>query len=404
MRLKSNKTFYYDTKNSIQLSYDDLCRYVFESEPVKTNSSFTNTKDFFLNLIKALYYNIDLNLNDFNKIVKDSTYIKVHKIRKPENILDLINCVLKSKSKITLSTSGTTGQPKKITHSVLNLTREVRRGKKFEHNIWAFAYNPTHMAGLQVFFQAFSNQNPVYNIFEYSKNKIINILNTHKVTNISATPTFYRLLVPLEDPIKSLKNVSFGGEKCSPSLIEKVKISFPNAKILNIYASTEAGTIFSTSGKFFKILPEKKSLVKIDKGELLIHKNLIGESKTIKSEEIWYRSGDLVKIINSETNEFVFTSRKNEMINVGGNNVNPTEIEDVIDEIPGVKKSYVFGKPNPILGNMLYVKIQLLDHDLTELIIKKYLNQKLERFQIPRRVEFVKELPITISGKLKRNS
>ena len=34
-------------------------------------------------------------------------------------------------------------------------------------------------------------------------------------------------------------------------------------------------------------------------------------------------------------------------------------LETIIDEIPGVKKSYVYGKPNPILGNMLYVKIQL---------------------------------------------
>ena len=367
------------------------------------NHSYSNTKDFLLNLIKALCYNIDLNLNDFNKPVKESSSISIYKIKKPKNILELIDCVFKSKSKITLFTSGTTGQPKKITHSVLNLTREVRIGKKFEHNIWAFAYNPTHMAGLQVFFQALANKNTLYNVFEYSKNQIINILKKHKITSISATPTFYRLLVPLEEPIKSLKNVSFGGEKSSPSIIEKVSISFPYAKILNIYASTEAGTLFSTSGKYFKILPEKKSLVKIDKGELLIHKDLIGESKINNSKEIWYRSGDLVEIINSETNEFVFSSRKNEMINVGGNNVNPTEIEDVIDEISGVKKSYVFGKPNPILGNMLHVKIQLLNYDLTELAIKQYLNKKLEKFQIPRKVEFVKELPMTRSGKLKRN-
>ena len=91
------------------------------------------------------------------------------------------------------------------------------------------------------------------------------------------------------------------------------------------------------------------------------------------------------------------------MINVGGNNVNPIEIETIIDEIPGVKKSHVFGKPNPILGNMLHVKIQIDRRDITELSIKKYLNNKLERFQIPRRIEFVEQLSLTRSGKLKRN-
>ena len=191
--------------------------------------------------------------------------------------------------------------------------------------------------------------------------------------------------------------------KSSTDLIQKISDSFPNAKVLNIYASTEAGTLFSTSGSSFKILPSKINLVKILDGELLIHKCLLGEHEGIESQEVWFKTGDMVEIINPETNQFVFLSRKNEMINVGGNNVNPIEIETIIDEIPGVKKSYVFGKPNPILGNMLYVKIQLHSHDITELSIKQYLNNKLERFQIPRRIEFIEQLPLTRSGKLKRS-
>ena len=63
----------------------------------------------------------------------------------------------------------------------------------------------------------------------------------------------------------------------------------------------------------------------------------------------------------------------------------------------------MFGKPNPILGNMLHVKIQIDRHNITELSIKKYLNNKLERFQIPQRIEFVEQFSLTRSGKLKRN-
>ena len=155
-------------------------------------------------------------------------------------------------------------------------------------------------------------------------------------------------------------------------------------------------------GVLLKFYP-KINLVKILNGELLIHKSLIGEHEGIDFQEGWFKSGDMVEIINSKTYEFVFSSRKNEMINVGGNNVNPIEIETIIDEIPGVKKSYVFGKPNPILGNMLHVKIQIDRHNITELSIKKYLNNKLERFQIPQRIEFVEQFSLTRSGKLKRN-
>ena len=156
-------------------------------------------------------------------------------------------------------------------------------------------------------------------------------------------------------------------------------------------------------GLIFLFLTSKINLVKILDGELLIHKCLLGEHEGIESQEVWFKTGDMVEIINPETNQFVFLSRKNEMINVGGNNVNPIEIETIIDEIPGVKKSYVFGKPNPILGNMLHVKIQIDRHNITELSIKKYLNNKLERFQIPRRIEFIEQLPLTRSGKLKRS-
>lgn len=403
MQFNKNKTFFHDLKDNTTVSYDDLFIYVVGSEPVLLNSSFNNTKEFFLNLTKALYYDINLTLNDLNNQAGDSSSINVFKNNNPKNISELIERIYKSKSKITLFTSGTTGQPKKISHSVSNLIREVRTSEKFKENIWAFAYNPTHMAGLQVFFQALLNENTIHNIFEYPKNDIITIINKYKITNISATPTFYRLLVPLKEPINSLNNVSLGGEKSSTDLIQKISNSFPNAKVLNIYASTEAGTLFSTSGSSFKILPSKINLVKILNGELLIHKSLIGEHEGIDFQEGWFKSGDMVEIINSKTYEFVFSSRKNEMINVGGNNVNPIEIETIIDEIPGVKKSYVFGKPNPILGNMLHVKIQIDRHNITELSIKKYLNNKLERFQIPQRIEFVEQFSLTRSGKLKRN-
>lgn len=396
------KIFFHDLKNNTTSYYDELLTYIICDKPVLLNSSFINTKDFLFNLTKALYYDINVIINDTNNQVKDASSFKDF-INKPKNISELINGVCKSKSKITLFTSGTTGQPKKITHSISNLFREVRRGKKFKENIWAFAYNPTHIAGLQVFFQALSNKNTIHNIFEYSKNDIINIINEYNITNISATPTFFRLLVPLKYPLESIKNVSLGGEKSSPELIEKINDSFPNAKILNIYASTEAGTLFSTSGNSFQILPANKNLIKIINGELLIHKSLIGEQMNIKFEEVWYKTGDMVEIINPETNEFVFSSRKNEMINVGGNKVNPIEVETLIDNIPEVKKSFVFGKPNSILGNILHVKIQLRSHvDITELSIKQYLNNNLEKYQIPRRIEFVKHLTLTRSGKLKR--
>ena len=59
--------------------------------------------------------------------------------------------------KITLFTSGTTGIPKKVSHDFKSITRFVKVTERNKESIWGFAYNSTHMAGIQVFFQALLN-------------------------------------------------------------------------------------------------------------------------------------------------------------------------------------------------------------------------------------------------------
>jgi len=405
MENKLEEIFYFNFKENTKLSYSDVLNHVIQVENIETNYSFSSTKEFLLNLIASLYYNTNITLQDLNKVSKnEKSLLRLLDVNRPSSFKQLLDGINKSTAKIILFTSGTTGQPKEIKHSLSNLIREVRIGKKFEDNVWAFAYNPTHMAGLQVLFQAFLNANSLYDVFEHPKDEVVKILGKYGITNISATPTFYRLLVPMKHSVLSLRNVSLGGEKSDANLHQRIKESFPNAKILNIYASTEAGTLFSTSGKYFKIVSDKSELVKIVEGELLIHKDLLGEvNKNEGNIETWYKTGDLVEIVNAKTNEFIFTSRKNEMINVGGNKVNPSEIEAVIDSIEGIEKAFIYGKPNSILGNMLYARVQLKNKDLTEIQIKRILNSKLDNFQIPRRIEFVESLSLTRTGKLKRN-
>ena len=50
----------------------------------------------------------------------------------------------------------------------------------------------------------------MFYVFQYSKSEIIDIINKFKISNISATPTFYRLITPLDKPIKCVKKVSLG--------------------------------------------------------------------------------------------------------------------------------------------------------------------------------------------------
>ena len=126
---------------------------------------------------------------------------------------ELIEALSQSTSEITIFTSGTTGQPKRVTHSVATLARNVRKGAQYKEHVWAYAYNPTHMAGTQVFFQALMNQSTMVNVFGKQRDVVYQQIERYGITHISATPTFYRMLMPFEKAYSSVKRVTLGGEK-----------------------------------------------------------------------------------------------------------------------------------------------------------------------------------------------
>lgn len=321
-------------------------------------------------------------------------------INSKKELIDRIKLVSKS-WKIVLFTSGTTGLPKQVSHSFESITRFVRKKDKSSVDKWGFSYNPTHMAGIQVFFQALINGDSIIRLFGLSKEQILESINEFSITHISATPTFYRLLLPINEKYESIIRLTSGGEKFDDRAIELINKAFPNAKITNVYASTEAGTLLASNGNEFTIKTQFEKLIKIQDNELLIHKSLMGLSDLIKDD--WYKTGDLVEIISENPITFKFISRKNEMINVGGYKVNPLEVEDIIRNIDGVIDVRVYAKKNSVLGNIICSEIVLSDKDLNESYIRNQLQNKLQEFKIPRMIRFVDALSTTRSGKIKRN-
>lgn len=397
--------------NNKEYSYDDLLLSINEGTDYCPYFKTSDVYSFFVNLIKALASSKPLVLLDSDINPSEIDGLDESKINVAEcihlctfqNMKEVVDAVLKSKSEITIFTSGTTGQPKKVIHTVNLLTRSVRLGEKYVGHIWAYAYNPTHMAGLQVFFQAFENLNTLVNVFGKSREDVYKLIEDKNITHISATPTFYRLLLPFEKTYESVVRVTLGGEKSDKHLYEVIAEIFPNARINNVYASTEAGSLFAAKGDCFQIPEFIREKFKVVDDELLIHKSMLGSSDSFKFSEDFYHSGDLIEWVDKESGLFRFKSRKNELINVGGYKVNPGEVENAIMAIEGVRQTLVYGKANSILGNVLCADVQLeKGYELTELDIRKYLASQLQDFKIPRRIKFVEEMTLTRTGKLKR--
>lgn len=393
-------------------TYEDLLNTVNNANSYSPLLKDKSLYNYFCNLIVALVNSQPLILLDSDIKPSEIEGVLESEINKFELISahyfssmdDLINAIQTSQSEVTIFTSGTTGQPKKVVHSVMTLIRAVRIAERYENQIWAFAYNPTHMAGLQVFFQALSNCNSLINVFNSSRTDIYKAIRKWHITHISATPTFYRLLLPIDSSYTSVQRVTLGGEKSDNHLYLSIKEIFPNAKINNIYASTEAGSLFAAKGEYFQLSEDLRDKIKVVDDELLIHRSLLGKSEDFSFSGDYYHTGDIIEWLNIEERLFKFKSRKNELINVGGYKVNPGEVENVILGMDGIQQALVYGKTNSVLGNILCAEIKTDPYtNLTELEIRQYLSDKLQDFKIPRRIKFVESFSMTRTGKIKRS-
>ena len=368
----------------------------------------------FLSIIHSLINNYPVELIDGDFSNKEIANLGINKelflkskVEKKHNVNSfnkLLNYVLLNQDwTLTLYTSGTTGKPKKVEHNLETLTRNVKLDDRFKSDIWAFAYNPTHMAGLQVFFQAFLNLNTIIYAFDGEQKYLSELIKSYKITNISATSTYYRNVLPFlkGNTYESIKRVTFGGEKYDSSIEETIKTIFPNAKIRNIYASTEAGSLFVAKGDIFEIPSHLKKYIKInDSNELLIHQSLLGFSDTLILQSEWYKTGDLVEVVSQS--QFRFLSRESDIINVGGYKVNSVDVENILINVPGVIDLLVKSKENSVTGQILVLDV-VIDENFNEKelkkAIKKYAAEHLQKWKIPRIINFVDDIPQTRTGK-----
>jgi len=403
-----NKLFYIG--QSCKHTYSDLMGDLNTLGVFKTYIWCKSTYQVFLRILHSLIYDYPIVLldGDFTKseinnsgiLLSDlNNEICINKIE-IKTFKEVLEKVRGNRSwEMTLLTSGTTGIPKKITHNFESITKAVKISQNHAEDIWGYAYNPTHMAGVQVFFQALLNQNTLINIFQLAPEIIREYIEKYHISHISATPTFYRLILKDRTIFNSIKQISSGGEKLTENLKLKVQLSFPKAKIRNIYASTEAGSLFSTEGENFKIPKRYVDKIKIVDNEILIHESLLGKSTTFKITDHWYYTSDIVEIVKKEPSiVFRFINRKNQIINVGGYKVNPEEVEEALLDIPSIKAARVYGKSNSVLGNILCADI--IADKLTEKDIRQ--NLKLQSFKIPRIINFKDKIDLTRSGKVMR--
>ncbi len=117
----------------------------------------------------------------------------------------------------------------------------------------------------------------------------------------------------------------------------------------------------------------------------------------------WLYTGDMAKA--DEDGYFFIVDRKKDMIIAGGFNIYPREIEEILYEYPKVKEAVVAGIPDPYRGETVKAYIILKDGETaTEQEIIEFCKKNLAKYKVPTAVEFRKELPKTLVGKILRRA
>lgn len=307
--------------------------------------------------------------------------------------------------RLLVLTTGTTGLPKGARYTWANLTAQAKTKDELAGSRWLLAYHLNHFAGLQMLVHVLANRATMVIPAGPEVSQAQQALAEHRVEYVSGTPTFFRFLVaqmPAEvSRTLALKQITLGGEAVPQDLLGLLHERFPNAKVSQIFATTEIGSAFSVrdmSNGLPASLLEKKDengpQIKIVDGELHIlstHGMLgyFGEPEI--SGPVWRATGDLVE---QRGDRVYFVGRKSETINVGGVKVHPLPIEEVIQNVPGVVAVYCYGKKNPITGQIVAVDVlpeQSADRTALEEDIRRAC-ETLARHAQPRIIRFVESL------------
>lgn len=310
-----------------------------------------------------------------------------------------------------MTTSGTTGVPKMIEHSLASLSRTVHPWSgKGDQPIWGLIYDPTRFAGLQVVLQAVLGGGVLVtsDTSDLTLEERLQAYVDGGCTHLSATPTFWRrvLMHPASDQLK-LKQITLGGEIADQATLDALKARFPQTHVTHIYASTEVGVGFSVKdgreGFPVSFLQDGVSGIelKIEDGRLRIRKrNLVGEasstSEYVDTQDNVVIEGDRVKFLGRDTG----------VINVGGAKVYPEVVERVITAMPEVLLARVSSKRNPFSGQVVVAEVVPTDgamngKELQSHIIR-HCREVLPQEAVPALVRIVDELATNSAGKLTR--
>ncbi|CED84694.1 Acyl-CoA synthetase [Phaffia rhodozyma] len=334
---------------------------------------------------------------------------------------------------LVLHTSGTTGKPKAVPLTHLNLLTTVRniiRTYKLSPSDTGYLVMPLfHVHGLMCgLLSALYSGGGVVIPARFSPTTFWPDFTKEKCSWYTAVPTIHSILLsaPLPSPIPNIRFIRSCSSSLSPTVFHNLEKTF-KAPVLEAYAMTEAahqmtsnplpedgqrrpGCVGRGQGVEVTIrLDDGKEVKTGEVGEVCIRgKNVtngyVNNPKANRENffaDGWFRTGDQGKL--DKDGYLSLTGRLKELINRGGEKISPLEIDSAILSLEGVGEAVCFGVPNEKYGEIVWAAVvPKSGAKLSVPQIQKDLGPKIAKYKIPERVFIVKSIPKTATGKIQR--
>lgn len=377
------------------------------------------------------HYDFNFLVYDFelSSLIEQSNYIK-DKILSYHDNLPAINNLLNtsvneklkiqrtSMGKIVILTGGTTGKFKVAAHkpSIFNFLNPfltlLTRLNLIKYSTAYIATPIYHGYGVAVLFLFMSLGKKMVISNGFDAKKACHLIREHNIEVVTVVPLMiYKMLKNNPEDLKSLACIATGGAELNPKLVVEVFSKLGDI-LYNLYGTSETGlNIVATpqdlkysantigkkiNGVRLKILDDNKNEVKIGKIGQFCIKN---RWSMRNGNHSWIETGDLGYQDNK--GYYFLCGRADDMVVSAGENVYPIEVEQVLINHPQVEDAAVIGISDESFGQRLKAFVLLAkDANITKEELFEWLRSKVARFQLPKDIVFVDNMPYTPLGKL----
>ncbi|MBS4188797.1 fatty acid--CoA ligase family protein [Bacillus sp. FJAT-49705] len=335
---------------------------------------------------------------------------------------------------VILYTSGTTGKPKgaMLTHKNLySNAKDIGDYLNMSENDRVITTLPMfHVFCLTVALNApLMNGATIIIDPKFSPKEIFRMVDKYDATVFAGVPTMYNFLLQYAEAyggnLSTLRLCISGGASLPVALLNGFEKKF-NVMISEGYGLSEASpvtcfnpldrprkpgsigtSILNVENKVVDELGEEVPVGEV--GELIVRGPNVMKGYYKMPEETaatirdgWLYTGDMARM--DDEGYFYIVDRKKELIIVGGYNVYPREIEEVLYDHPDVVEAAAIGVPDPNQGEAVKCYVVKKNPDLTEAQLLEYCSEHLAKYKNPSSIEFIEELPKNTTGKILRRA